>query len=151
MSTSLHILVVDDRPDSVLFLTEFLLSRQHRVETTGNGQDALDAVIQRQRSRDVYDLVISDVTMPTMDGLAMVRELRRRQVTVPVVLYTAYGTMNPNLNQQASQAGATLHLDLLPDVPLGKVLAEVRHPRGSRSLTSHLKSRGAPMPAASGW
>ncbi|MBK7006334.1 MAG: TIGR03862 family flavoprotein [Burkholderiales bacterium] len=36
---------------------------------------------------------------------------------------------------------ATFHLDLLPDIPLEKVLAEVSHPRGSRSLSSHLKSR----------
>ncbi|MCF8159843.1 MAG: TIGR03862 family flavoprotein [Polaromonas sp.] len=36
---------------------------------------------------------------------------------------------------------ATFHLDLLPDMPCERVLAEVRHPRGSRSLSSHLKSR----------
>ena len=36
---------------------------------------------------------------------------------------------------------AVLHLDLLPDVPADKVLAEVSYPRGSRSLSSHLKSR----------
>ena len=36
---------------------------------------------------------------------------------------------------------ATFHLDLLPDMSAEKVLAEVRHPRGSRSLSSHLKSR----------
>ena len=36
---------------------------------------------------------------------------------------------------------ATLHLDLLPDMPAERVLTEVRHPRGSRSLSSHLKSR----------
>jgi uncharacterized flavoprotein (TIGR03862 family) len=36
---------------------------------------------------------------------------------------------------------ATLHLDLLPDLPAERVLAEVSHPRGSRSLSSHLKSR----------
>ena len=36
---------------------------------------------------------------------------------------------------------ATFHIDLLPDVPAAKVLAEVNHPRGSRSLSSHLKSR----------
>lgn len=35
----------------------------------------------------------------------------------------------------------TLHLDLLPDMSAEKVLAEVRHPRGTRSLSSHLKSR----------
>jgi uncharacterized flavoprotein (TIGR03862 family) len=36
---------------------------------------------------------------------------------------------------------ASLSLDLLPDMPPERVLAEVRHPRGSRSLSSHLKSR----------
>ncbi len=36
---------------------------------------------------------------------------------------------------------ATLYLDLLPDLPAERVLAEVSHPRGSRSLSSHLKSR----------
>lgn len=39
------------------------------------------------------------------------------------------------------QGHATLQLDLLPDMSADKVLAEVRHPRGSRSLSSHLKSR----------
>lgn len=111
MSRPLHILVVDDRPDSVLLLTEFLLARGHRVETASNGQEALDAVIQRQRTTDTYDLVISDVTMPVMDGLAMVRELRRRLITVPVVLYTAYGAMNPSIGQQAAQIGVLALLD----------------------------------------
>ena len=41
----------------------------------------------------------------------------------------------------AQQGEATLHLDLLPDFSAEKVLAEVLHPRGSRSLSSHLKSR----------
>ncbi len=41
----------------------------------------------------------------------------------------------------ASDGRATFHIDLLPDVPAAKVQAEVNHPRGSRSLSSHLKSR----------
>ncbi len=41
----------------------------------------------------------------------------------------------------AAQGRAVFHLDLLPDMPAPKVLAEVAHPRGSRSLSSHLKSR----------
>ena len=41
----------------------------------------------------------------------------------------------------ARDGGATFSLDLLPDFPAEKVLAAVRHPRGSRSLSSHLKSR----------
>jgi hypothetical protein len=39
------------------------------------------------------------------------------------------------------QGRASVYLDLLPDMSADKVLAEVRHPRGSRSLSSHLKSR----------
>ena len=40
-----------------------------------------------------------------------------------------------------AHGSATLHLDLLPDHSPERVLAEVRHPRGTRSLSSHLKSR----------
>ena len=40
-----------------------------------------------------------------------------------------------------AEGRATFHIDLLPDVPAAKVQAEVMHPRGSRSLSSHLKSR----------
>jgi uncharacterized flavoprotein (TIGR03862 family) len=40
-----------------------------------------------------------------------------------------------------ARGSATFYLDLLPDMPLERVLAEVRHPRGTRSLSSHLKSR----------
>lgn len=46
------------------------------------------------------------------------------------------------LRQAIEREGrASLHLDLLPDWPADRVLAEVSHPRGSRSLSSHLKSR----------
>ncbi|BCL77067.1 NAD(FAD)-utilizing dehydrogenase [Jeongeupia sp. HS-3] len=41
----------------------------------------------------------------------------------------------------AANGSATFHLDLLPDFTLDKVIAEVAHPRGSRSLSSHLQSR----------
>ncbi len=41
----------------------------------------------------------------------------------------------------ASQGQATVHVDLLPGVPMDKVMAAVNHPRGSRSWSSHLKSR----------
>ena len=46
------------------------------------------------------------------------------------------------LRDEIARAGhAQLHLNLLPDIGAERVLAEVRHPRGSRSLSSHLKSR----------
>src|SRR5580658_9475801 len=111
MPSALHILVVDDRPDSILFLTEFLLSRQHQVETCSNGSEALEAVMRRQRTNDSYDLVISDVSMPGMDGITLLQELRRRSINVPLVLYTGFGAMNPTLSQQAASLNCLAMLD----------------------------------------
>lgn len=111
MAATLHILVVDDRPDSVLFLTEFLLSRRHRVETCNHASEALEAIVRRHRTADAYDLLISDVSMPGMDGMTLVKEIRRRQLLLPVALYTAYGSMHPNLAHQAQQQGVMLVLD----------------------------------------
>jgi len=54
------------------------------------------------------------------------------------LIYAASSLLRDEIIQQGR---ATLYLDLLPDLSADKVLAEVRHPRGSRSLSSHLKSR----------
>ncbi|WPB58721.1 TIGR03862 family flavoprotein [Xylophilus sp. GOD-11R] len=54
------------------------------------------------------------------------------------LVYAASAPLRDAIERDGS---ATLHLDLLPDFSAEKVLAEVRHPRGSRSLSSHLKSR----------
>lgn len=62
-----------------------VLSR-NGYETTGvdNGQKALDAL-----SADYYDLVISDIMMPVMDGYELVRRLRESSRTLPVLMITA--------------------------------------------------------------
>ena len=54
------------------------------------------------------------------------------------LIYAASSLLRDDIVRQGR---ATFHLDLLPDMSAEKVLAEVRHPRGSRSLSSHLKSR----------
>lgn len=54
------------------------------------------------------------------------------------LIYAASSLLRDEL---ITQGHATFHLDLLPDMSPEKVLAEVSHPRGSRSLSSHLKSR----------
>ena len=54
------------------------------------------------------------------------------------LIYAASSLLRQDI---ASQGQAQFELDLLPDLPAARVLAEVAHPRGSRSLSSHLKSR----------
>jgi CheY-like chemotaxis protein len=105
MPASLNILIVDDRPDSVLFLTEFLLSRKHRVATVGNGKEALAAVVRRRTANDPYDLMITEINLPGMDGLGLMRELKRRQEAIDFVISTAYAAMHPNLAHEAERLG----------------------------------------------
>jgi hypothetical protein len=52
-----------------------------------------------------------------------------------------YAASNLLRDEILASGTATFHLDLLPDMSLERVLAEVKHPRGTRSLSSHLKSR----------
>ena len=54
------------------------------------------------------------------------------------LVYAASSALREQINRNGA---ATVHLDLLPQLTPDRVLAEVKHPRGSRSLSSHLKSR----------
>ena len=134
MGDSLYILIVDDRPDTVLFLAEFLLSRNHQVETSASGGEALEAIIRRHRTSSAYDLLISDVSMPGMDGIALVKELRRRGILLPVALYTAYGAMHPNLAQEANQLNCLTVLD--KPIELRRVEHLINDVRATRGGTS---------------
>jgi len=66
------ILIVDDEPEVVSLLAEILADDAHRVETAYNGLAALDKL------RDgTYDLIISDLRMPHLDGPGLYREVAR--------------------------------------------------------------------------
>jgi len=62
-SRSGHILVVDDEPEMAQMLAEILQRVGHKVETAGDGQEALERLAQQH-----YDLVLSDLRMPNLDG-----------------------------------------------------------------------------------
>ncbi len=61
------------------------LSREgYTIKAVSNGQEALDTMNQ-----DYYNLIITDIMMPVMDGYALVRELREAGNTIPVLMITA--------------------------------------------------------------
>ena len=79
-----RVLVVDDEPAIQEVVADLLADEGYAVRCAGDGVEALRAV-----ERDVFDLVITDVVMPRLDGLALVRELRFRGYGLPVVLMSA--------------------------------------------------------------
>ncbi len=82
------ILLVDD-DDSLRRVMEFNLTEAgHRVETAGSGEEGL-----RLFEKGAFDAVISDITMPGMSGMEVLAKVRERDAAVPVVMITAYGTI----------------------------------------------------------
>jgi CheY-like chemotaxis protein len=78
------ILVVDDNRATVAVLAKLLDDEGYCVRVAYDGQDALDLV-----EREMPDLVVSDVSMPHVDGVTMTMRLRARGLRIPVVLVSA--------------------------------------------------------------
>ena len=79
-----HVLVVDDDAPVRRMLERTLSAEGHAVTTAADGGAALAAI-----ERAVPDLVILDVAMPGLDGLAVTQRLRGKGVTAPILLLTA--------------------------------------------------------------
>lgn len=86
MTEPKRLLVVDDEPLLVRILEHLLTRSGFAVTTALDGREALQRV-QEQR----FDLVLSDVKMPVMDGAAFVQALQQLPDPPPVVFLTGYG------------------------------------------------------------
>jgi excisionase family DNA binding protein len=82
-----RVLVVDDEQTIRDLLSRTLMLADYEVDVAPNGQVALD----RMRITN-YDLLITDLRMPTVDGLSVIREARRLKSDIPVLIVTGYST-----------------------------------------------------------
>jgi len=84
-----RILVVDDDAAIRELFSELLQRWGYDVEQTGDGHDALKLVTERHP-----DVIISDLVMPKLDGLALTRALREESPDTPVIIITGKGTID---------------------------------------------------------
>lgn len=98
-----RVLIVDDEANMRWVLGEALTTAGYDVAGAGNGQEAL-----QQMSKGAIDLVILDLKLKGMDGLATLRHLRERWPEVVVIILTAYGTVTTAV--EAMQLGAADYL-----------------------------------------
>ena len=80
----LKILIAEDDRELRRLFAHVLLKNGYTVKEVGNGKEALDAI-----DAEYFDLVISDIMMPVMDGYEFVRLLREAGNTTPVLMITA--------------------------------------------------------------
>jgi CheY-like chemotaxis protein len=104
---SVSILIVDDEPDVPdLFRQRF--RREARQGTyvlhfAASGEEALDRLAGDIRPRLI--VILSDINMPGMDGLELLRAVKERRPELPVMMVTAYG--DDERRRKASEFGAT--------------------------------------------
>ncbi|MEE9402733.1 MAG: sigma-54 dependent transcriptional regulator, partial [Desulfobacteria bacterium] len=93
------ILIVDDEKNYLVVLSSFLSGEGYEPITADNAQQALDIV----ENTDL-DLVLTDMKMPSMDGIELLRRIKEKSPDLPVVMMTAYGTVEKAV--EAMQLGA---------------------------------------------
>ncbi len=117
------VLVVDDQPAAAQFLRLLLEQQGHEVALAANGVEALALLEQH-----AYDLVLSDLDMPEMDGLELMHRVRQRWPDLPVVAVTAFSDVSKVV--EVVQLGAIDYL-LKPAQPAA-VLSTVRRALATR-------------------
>jgi DNA-binding NtrC family response regulator len=94
------ILVVDDEPDMRIALTYALSHCGYSVESASSGLEALEKF-----EADKFSLIITDLKMPGMSGIEILGKVKKRSPKIPVIMITAYGTINNAV--EAMQQGAS--------------------------------------------
>src|SRR5690606_14971508 len=83
------VLVLDDERNIVTVLKAILEKRDFEVESFTDPREALDSLRSRR-----YDAAVTDLYMPDIDGMAFLEEVKRLYPGLPVVMITAFGTVD---------------------------------------------------------
>ncbi|HKO44194.1 MAG TPA: GAF domain-containing protein [Pyrinomonadaceae bacterium] len=100
-----RILIVEDQPDTLEMLTAVFERHGYQVIGCDSGQQALELV-----ASEAFDVLVSDVGMPTMDGLQLIKSLRDNKdlERIPAIALTGYASRHDS--EAALKAGFDLHL-----------------------------------------
>ena len=129
---SAAILVVDDDAPIRRMLSRTLSAEGYAVEASPDGGDALAAV-----ERSVPDLVVLDVAMPGLDGLAVSRRLREKGLGLPILLLTARDGVPDRVAGLDAGADDYLVKPFAAEELLARVRALLRRGREPEELLAH--------------
>jgi CheY-like chemotaxis protein len=87
---SLHILCIDDDPQVRELLNDYLTHLGHRVVVAGCGRDGLEMFRVAARENQPYEVIITDMGMPDIDGRQVARTIKADCPTMPVIMLTGW-------------------------------------------------------------
>ncbi|MBN1930337.1 MAG: sigma-54-dependent Fis family transcriptional regulator [Desulfobacterales bacterium] len=133
------VLIVDDEKNYPLILSAVLEEEGFETLTANSGREALDVI----NNSDV-DLVLTDMKMPSMDGIELLNRIKVKDPDLPVIMMTAYGTVEKAV--EAMQKGAFNYILKPFDnerlvIYVNKAIAMYRVIKENRHLRSTVESR----------
>jgi DNA-binding NtrC family response regulator len=129
------ILVVDDEPSILKLLKEALTQWGYQVACVGTGAEALEAV-----RTELFDAAITDIRMPEMSGLDLLREIKRHDESIEVVVMTGYPTIASAVEALKEGAYDYLSKPLILD-ELRHLMARVTEKRFLKGEVQSLRAR----------
>ncbi len=149
MSVKTRILIVEDNADMRNGLEVALRSEGYSTDSSENGTEALKMINDK-----AFDMVITDLVMPDVDGMDVLREIKKLKLKCPVIMITAFATID-NVVEVMKQ-GASDYIDKPFDlgvfvIRVKKVLEKARFNEGllnasnTLSRTAVLKSLSNPI------
>jgi two-component system copper resistance phosphate regulon response regulator CusR len=144
-------LVVEDSADVAETLQLLLAEKGHEVELATTGKEAL-AIFKPGK----YDLVVTDYSMPSMNGIEMAEIIRRRSANQPILMVTAYAFTIAAYDGRPLPVDHVLRKPFKPEEfqeALLKVTPERKHeahPQANPDTAFRRRARHHPRPAAAG-
>ncbi len=133
------ILVVDDEPSARSALAELLRAENYEIETAGDGFKALGRM-----QESTPDLVLTDLNMPGMDGVELLRKVKEDNAGLPVVLMTAFAGVETAVSAMRDGAEDYLTKPLNTDellIVLARAIDAAKLRREAAELRGRLKER----------
>jgi DNA-binding NtrC family response regulator len=87
------VVVIDDDPQVRSLLVDHLESENYHVKAFGDGLEAMQFLLGSSAEVEQVELVLTDLRMPEVDGITVLRQLRPQRPTLPIVIMTAFATV----------------------------------------------------------
>jgi len=120
--TKKKVLIIDDEQIVLNSVNKILSHGEYEVETTLSGRQGLEWALSKS-----YDIVLTDVRMPDMGGMLILRDIKKAKPSLPVIILTGYA--NVQTAMQAMKLGAAEYIEkpFTPDQLLKAVNTVVSH------------------------
>lgn len=135
-----QLLLIDDDPNLILLVKDYLEFRGYEVKTAGNGREALQVLLQEEAP----DMIICDVMMPEMDGYAFVKQVRENPNTewIPILFLSAKGQSQDRVKGLNTGADVYMVKPFEPEELVAQVESSLN--QASRLIKQQIRTTAGP-------